>query len=154
MQRELQIVIGVDGGAGDPYDHCTPDQIRDTKDALESELDELQNETGWKPWATSRHVNIEAAQGEWIDAWHFMMSLAMQLQLTPDRIFELYVEKRNRNLQRHENHDYTGLDKCPGCKRAWDDIQAHDLDFALKQVTTQQGITYCSTNCLYGIEKV
>src|SRR6187551_688202 len=40
--------------------------------ALIYELVEMEAETGWKPWAKSAHVNLEAARGEWIDMFHFM----------------------------------------------------------------------------------
>lgn len=121
-QRAFQILIGEEKGGGDPAEKCNPHYLRDMKDALESELDELQNETGWKPWASSRHVNIDAARSEWIDAWHFMMNLALALGMDEEMIFDMYVAKLKKNVSRHESGTYDGIrGKCPKCKRAYDD---------------------------------
>ena len=49
--------------------------IRDMSLALTDELHEALNETGWKPWATSRHINRQAYLGELIDVLHFWCNL-------------------------------------------------------------------------------
>lgn len=95
--------------------------IKDMHTAIGAELQEFLDETGWKPWATSRHVNEAAAQGELVDAWHFFMNLMMAVNLTPDRLHELYMAKRAKNLQRQID-GYDGIQgKCPRCRRALDD---------------------------------
>lgn len=89
--------------------------------ALEDELHEALAETGWKPWATSRHVNREAFLGELIDAWHFLMNLFIIADTDAEEIEQRYFAKRAKNDKRQ--HDgYDGVDgKCPGCHRALDD---------------------------------
>ena len=120
-QRTFQLIIAPELGGGDPADKCNPHFLRDMKDALESELDELQNETGWKPWATSRHVNIDAARSEWIDAWHFMMNIALALGMDEEMILNMYMAKLKKNIAR-QDAGYDGVStKCPKCKRAYDD---------------------------------
>lgn len=120
-QRGFQKSLGEKKGGGDPAEKCNPDYLRDMKDALESELDELQNETGWKPWATSRHVNIDAARGEWIDAWHFMMNLALALGMDEQMIVDMYAAKLQKNmLRQYEGYDGVST-KCFQCHRAYDD---------------------------------
>lgn len=88
--------------------------------ALEDELHEAMGETGWKPWATSSHINREAFHGEMVDAFHFFMNLCLASGLSSARLFELYTEKLKKNIARQEAA-YTGLEKCPKCKRALDD---------------------------------
>ena len=90
--------------------------------ALVDELHELLGEIGWKPWAKSRHINLEAARGEFIDALHFMGNLALVLGLDDsDQIMYLYHEKHIKNAKRQEE-GYDGVStKCPICHRALDD---------------------------------
>lgn len=132
-QRALQVGVY----AGDPSDFMAEDRVQFIKDmvlALSDELHELLGEVGWKPWATSRHVNREAAVGELIDAWHFFMNLMIVLSVTPDELFERYMEKRQKNIQRQMD-GYDGVTgKCPECKRALDDA----------------GVTCTPLGCNYG----
>lgn len=95
--------------------------IKDMNLALQDELHEFLGETGWKPWATSRHVNEDAAKGELVDAFHIFMNLCMVVNMTPQELFDGYQEKRRKNLQR-QLEGYDGVStKCPHCKRALDD---------------------------------
>lgn len=89
--------------------------------ALEDELHELLGETGWKPWAKSKHINLEAARGEAIDALHFLLNLFLVLGMDADDVLERYLAKRVKNQKRQEE-SYDGVStKCPRCKRALDD---------------------------------
>lgn len=89
--------------------------------ACTDELHEALNEIGWKPWASSRHINEDKLKGELIDAWHFFMNLCLHAGLTPDELFKRYFEKRAINVARQAD-GYDGVStKCPGCKRALDD---------------------------------
>ena len=45
--------------------------------AAVDELHEAAAEMGWKPWATSSHVNVDRLQSELIDVWHFLMNLGL-----------------------------------------------------------------------------
>lgn len=103
--------------------------IKDMKLSAESELQEMLDEVGWKPWATSRHVNEEAMQGELIDLWHFFMNLCMAAKLTPDMLYDKYKAKRLKNIQRQKD-GYDGVaSKCPKCRKAYDDaaVRCHDV---------------------------
>lgn len=89
--------------------------------ALADELHEALGEVGWKPWATSRHINEDAFKGELVDAFHFFMNLMIAVQMEPDELYEKYMKKRLRNILRQEQ-GYDGVaTKCPVCKRALDD---------------------------------
>jgi hypothetical protein len=121
-QRQLQ----VKAYGADPGDIIDPEEraqfIKDMTLALEDELHEFLGEVGWKPWATSRHVNEAEAKGELVDAFHFFMNLCMAVHMEPDELFDRYMEKRHRNEQR-QLKGYDGVEgKCYGCKRALDDL--------------------------------
>lgn len=94
---------------------------KDMHIAIISELQEALDEMGWKPWATSKHFNEAAVQGELVDAFHFFMNLCMVARLEPEQLFDKYLAKRQKNIDR-QNAGYDGVStKCPGCKRALDD---------------------------------
>jgi hypothetical protein len=99
--------------------------------ALIDELMEMLQETGWKPWASSNHVDHAAAMKEMVDAWHFFMNIMltvsgvdvastsdgqMDMEALAQWFADRYMEKRNVNADR-QAEGYTGLDKCPICKR-------------------------------------
>jgi len=90
--------------------------------ALEDEAHELLGEIGWKPWAKSRHINLEAARGEFIDMLHFMGNIALVLGLDDAaEVMRRYHAKHEKNAKRQEE-GYDGVStKCPGCNRALDD---------------------------------
>lgn len=119
-QRALQIEsYGSDPGAL-PKDEAI-EFIRWNILALEDELHEALGEVGWKPWATSSHINIRPYKGELVDAFHFFMNLCLVVGMTGDELLELYLEKRAINARRQEQ-GYDGVsEKCPKCHRALDD---------------------------------
>jgi|GEM_PF-1852015 len=89
--------------------------------ALLHEMVELESETGWKPWATKRFVNLEAARGEAIDMLHFLLNDFLVLGLDADEVRRRYHAKHAKNVKRQED-GYDGVStKCPGCNRALDD---------------------------------
>jgi hypothetical protein len=120
MQRQLQ----VKHYGKDPADLSGEERalfIKDMVLALTDELHEALQEVGWKPWATSRHVNDEAFKGELIDAWHFFMNLILVSGMDPFDFMQRYISKHDKNASRQEA-GYDGVaDKCPGCRRALDD---------------------------------
>lgn len=120
-QWQLQNVMSPDRrhASTDPQTRC--EYIKDMAYALEDEIHELTAETGWKPWTTSWHVNVDAARAEWIDAWHFMMNLANNLGMNEAMILGMYSAKAEINEKRMEAK-YDGVStKCPVCRRALDD---------------------------------
>lgn len=117
--------------------------IKDMRLGIDDELAEFMGEIGWKPWATSRHINFEAAQGELVDAFHFFMNLCMAVDMTPDMLFEKYKAKRLKNIKRQEE-GYDGIaGKCPSCKRALDDtaVECHVVYFNNDGYRLKPGLT-------------
>ena len=89
--------------------------------ALEDELHEALGETGWKPWASSRHFNRDAFVSELVDAWHFLMNLFLIAGVDAEELTRAYNHKRDLNDAR-QRAGYDGVStKCPNCGRALDD---------------------------------
>jgi dimeric dUTPase (all-alpha-NTP-PPase superfamily) len=120
-QAQLQRVIN----GYDLSDQTTGQRIENIKLnvlACTAELHEALDETGWKQWATSRHINEDAFKKELIDAAHFLINLMLHAGMSSDEFFELYVAKNKRNFQR-QAEGYDGVSsKCPHCARALDDV--------------------------------
>lgn len=115
-QRELQVKsYGHDPGRLEQDDKI--DYIRWNVLALEDELHEALGEVGWKPWATSRHINRAAYVGELVDALHFLVNLFLAVDAGADEVLQRYLEKREKNIARMAA-GYDGVTgKCPGCGR-------------------------------------
>jgi dimeric dUTPase (all-alpha-NTP-PPase superfamily) len=112
--------------------------------ALTDELHEALAEVGWKPWASSRHINEDAFKGELVDAFHFFMNLCITVGLDPQELYVRYIKKRAKNIARQEE-GYDGVStKCPQCKKALDD------DAVNCYITTTDGKTparsFCATH--------
>jgi len=121
MQRDLQLRIN----AGKTILDHTPEErmeaIRTNVLALEDELHEALGETGWKPWASSNHVNYDAFYAEMVDAFHFFMNLMLHTGMTMDDLYKGYMAKNAVNHKR-QVEGYDGVTtKCPQCRRALDD---------------------------------
>lgn len=107
--------------------------------AIIHEIVEEEAETGWKPWASSRHIHLEAARGEWIDQFHFFLNKALALGMDAEDIKARYDAKHAKNAKRQEE-GYDGVStKCPGCGRALDDE-------AVDCVEVEPNIYYCIIN--------
>lgn len=119
-QRELQKKsYGVDITSLD--DEARARYIRDMTLALTDELHEALNETGWKPWATSRHFNRAAFIGELIDVLHFWCNLILVADVDEEVILDAYFAKADKNAKR-QLAGYDGVaGKCSNCGRAYDD---------------------------------
>lgn len=100
------------------------DWVRINVLAAEDELHEALGEISWKPWARASYFHREAFLGEIVDVLHFVGNLCVGAGISDAELNEAYLEKMERNRERQRSN-YTGLDKCPGCKRALDDITAH-----------------------------
>lgn len=108
-----------------PEDIEDPQELIDyivyMKTALDDELHEMLNETGWKPWATSRHINLEGMKSELVDAFQFFMNLCFAAKMDANELMIRHAEKLQKNYERADN-GYDGVStKCAWCGRALDD---------------------------------
>jgi dimeric dUTPase (all-alpha-NTP-PPase superfamily) len=122
-QHKLQVALGND------ITEMTPEQrityVKDQVLALQSEIGEFLNEVGWKPWASSRHINADEAFGELRDAWQFLTNLMIAVTGMTNELLAAKLEtelyrKHTVNYQRIGAYDGVST-KCPDCKRALDD---------------------------------
>ena len=89
--------------------------------AAQHELGEAMDEVGWKPWASSRHINRAQFHAEMVDAWHFFMNLMLAGDMDMDDLYRGYMEKNPINHTRITD-GYDGVStKCKCCGRALDD---------------------------------
>jgi phosphoribosyl-ATP pyrophosphohydrolase len=94
--------------------------IRNMVLAAEDELHEALQEVGWKPWASSKHINRDGFVSELVDTWQFLMNLAQVVGVTPDEFASKLEAKHRINWQRLKGYDGVS-DKCTNCHRAFDD---------------------------------
>jgi len=146
MQRQLQLKMPPPGRVpADLRGDDMADFMRWNAFALDDEIHEAMAEVGWKPWATSRHINHDAFMKEMVDAWHFFMNMLLCgcQGMTPaeiaDEFTRRYIEKNAKNAQRQEE-GYTGLNKCKQCHR---DLSEAD---PLARYTSH-GERFCSIKC-------
>lgn len=135
LQDELQTKINGISPMHIDGEEAKVEYIRNMTLALLDEMHEALNETGWKPWASSNHINEEAFKNELVDAFHFFMNLMLVVDMTPSELYIRYRRKREKNIKRQDD-GYDGLDKCPSCKRAYDDdavkclpVDTHGIGF-------------------------
>jgi dimeric dUTPase (all-alpha-NTP-PPase superfamily) len=101
MQDELNRRIGV----------VLPPQGEDEKAkwilnytrAMQQELAELVDSVPWKWWAKYQKFDEQNARVEVVDLFHFLISLAQTLGMSPDDVFQAYVKKNKVNVQRQES---------------------------------------------------
>lgn len=94
--------------------------------ALVLEAGELLSEFGWKKWANPRGwVNRELALKEAVDVGHFLANILAAIGVTDEEWEAAYQAKQQVNRDRMSSGTYDGVStKCPGCKRAYDDVVA------------------------------
>lgn len=119
-QREIQRVF-LDGKTpGELEEGRKMAFLMETGTALMCEVTEALNETGWKPWASSNHINRDAYREELADIYIFLMNLMLCDDMTMMDMAHLVQAKQTKNVKR-QMEGYTGVtEKCPRCKGALD----------------------------------
>ncbi len=69
---------------------------------IEDELSEVRGEVNWKHWKPEKEINVEKLHEEVIDVWHFLIGLSQRVGLTPEKVHEVYMRKREENFKRQE----------------------------------------------------
>jgi hypothetical protein len=144
MQRSLQNRYGKDPGSLVGDERAA--YVRDMVLAVTDELHEALGETGWKPWASSRHLNRAEYMGELVDVWHFFMNLLLVANITWDEFSDAYISKNAENIRRQElGLAYDGIQgKCPACKRDLGDIEKVNPGIVFLLYDEK---TYCTEFC-------
>lgn len=132
-----QLKLQVESFNNDPSDLSAEGQVewvRWNTLALTDELHEALAEVGWKPWATSKHINREAYIAELVDAFHFFMNLLLVVDCTAEEFTAGYFAKRELNAKR-QAAGYDGVTgKCDTCHRALDDPAVTCTDIECTQL--------------------
>ena len=137
MQRELQLKM--------PPPNRVPADLRGDDRAtfmvwnayaLFDEVHEALDEMGWKPWATSRHLNAEPMLKEMVDAFHFFMNMLLviggemgwSIEQLADEFTKRYIAKNAVNAER-QKEGYDGVSsKCPKCHRELSETEPDHLE--------------------------
>ena len=70
--------------------------------AMQQETAELIDSVPWKWWAKYQKFDEQNAKVEIVDLFHFLVSLAQTLGMTPDDVYQAYLKKNAVNHQRQE----------------------------------------------------
>ena len=74
-----------------------------TAECISQEAHELKNTTDWKKWKTAKGFNIEEAQEELADILHYVIQGAIQFEMSPKELFDLFWKKHKKNVERQDN---------------------------------------------------
>lgn len=84
----------------DRYPKKIDERVSALMTAIVHEAIELQDLTSWKWWKRPSGFEIEMAQTELIDILHFVIQAAIELQMTPQKVLEEYMNKNYINRER------------------------------------------------------
>ena len=78
--------------------------------AMQQEIAELIDSVPWKWWAKYQEFDEQNAKVEVVDLFHFLISIAQVLGMTPEDVYEAYVKKNKVNHNRQDS-GYTEKDE-------------------------------------------
>ena len=70
--------------------------------ALLHEVVELQRETDWKWWKSSKGTDKQKIVEEIVDLWHFLIQISIETGIDPDLLITKYMEKNKENTKRQQ----------------------------------------------------
>ena len=71
--------------------------------AMQQEMSELIDSVPWKWWAKYQEFDEQNAKVEVVDLFHFLISLAQVLGMTPKDVHEAYLKKNKVNHERQDS---------------------------------------------------
>ena len=71
--------------------------------AMQQEIAELIDSVPWKWWAKYQEFDEQNAKVEVVDLFHFLISLAQVLGMTPEDAYEAYTKKNKVNHSRQDS---------------------------------------------------
>ena len=78
--------------------------------AMQQEMSELIDSVPWKWWAKYQEFDEQNAKVEVVDLFHFLISLAQVLGMTPEDVHDAYLKKNKVNHERQDS-GYTKKDE-------------------------------------------
>jgi dimeric dUTPase (all-alpha-NTP-PPase superfamily) len=70
---------------------------------MQQEMSELIDSVPWKWWAKYQEFDEQNAKVEVVDLFHFLISLAQVLGMTPEDVHEAYLKKNKVNHERQDS---------------------------------------------------
>lgn len=101
LQSELNQKIGVHTAS--MSEEGKTQWILNYSRAMQQEIAELIDSVPWKWWAKYQKFDEQNAKVEVIDLFHFLISLAQVLGMSPDDIYQAYLKKNKVNHERQES---------------------------------------------------
>ena len=71
--------------------------------AMQQEMSELIDSVPWKWWAKYQEFDEQNAKVEVVDLFHFLISLAQVLGMSPGDVHEAYLKKNKVNHERQDS---------------------------------------------------
>ena len=71
--------------------------------AMQQEMSELIDSVPWKWWAKYQEFDEQNAKVEVVDLFHFLISLAQVLCMSPEDVHEAYLKKNKVNHERQDS---------------------------------------------------
>ena len=107
MQQELNARIGVNLKDIDEQEQAK--WVLNYTRAMQQEMSELIDSVPWKWWAKYQEFDEQNAKVEVVDLFHFLVSLAQVLGMTPEDVYQAYSTKNkvnhNRQASGYSNKD-------------------------------------------------
>ena len=108
QQKELNKRIGVNTDAMSVEDKAQ--WVLNYTRAMQQEIAELIDSVPWKWWAKYQEFDEQNAKVEVVDLFHFLISIAQVLGMSPEDVYQAYVKKNKVNHNRQES-GYTEKDE-------------------------------------------
>ena len=71
--------------------------------AMQQEIAELIDSVPWKWWAKYQEFDEQNAKVEVVDLFHFLISIAQVLGMSPEDVYQAYVKKNKVNHNRQDS---------------------------------------------------
>ncbi len=101
LQDRLNKRIGVDTDAMSDADKAK--WVLNYTRAMQQELAELVDSVPWKWWAKYQAFDDQNARVEVVDLFHFLISIAQVLEMTPEDVHAAYLKKNEVNHKRQDS---------------------------------------------------
>lgn len=153
-QREFQAALGLD--RNDMTQPVMANYLRTQAFSLIAEVVEALDETHWKPWATPPPgvlgvVNRQRYVGELADVFIFTMNLMLAGNVSMMELAQAVDAKITKNIQRQADGYDGRSEKCPACKRAYDDagVQCYAIKRAPSPDHEAAAVAFCENADAY-----
>jgi len=101
MQEALNKRIGVETRGMDEQERIR--WVLNYTRAMQQEMSELIDSVPWKWWAKYQKSDEQNARVEVVDLFHFLVSLAQVLGMSPEDVYQAYLAKNKVNHQRQDS---------------------------------------------------